>query len=203
MRYNLESITTDQVLEMLLERNIIKKTEFGYVFQTDSDGVVWSRTRAARAITSAFRYLHDRHPSMRIQRKIKEATKEYLIKWPEYEAGSTKYQQGLCDRVELMDSLLNIDLSKSTSKERKRLSACLKRFLVCKPEEREDKLRQARRYAKRRFGHLLKDQTSLSDQTSAFQPEDMSQVLQSLQPFSYHNRYDDHEDSKSYDERLN
>lgn len=203
MSYNLESITTDQVLEMMLERDIIKKTELGYVFQTDSDGVVWSLTRAARVIGSSFTHVKDRHPPKIVLKKIKEATKEYLIKWPEYESGSTKYQAGLCDRVELMDSLLDVDLSKSTAKERKRLSACLKRFLKCKPEKRDEMLMKAKLYTKCRFGHLLKDQTSPSDQTLAFQPEDMSQVLQSSGPFSYNRRDNNYEYGKSYDEALN
>lgn len=203
MSCDMNSITTDQILEMMLERDIIKKTELGYVFQTDSDGVVWSIARAARSIGSLFTHLKDRHPPKIILKKIREATKEYLIKWPEYESGSTKYQAGLCDRVELMDSLLDVDLSKSTAKERKKLSACLKRFLRCEPERRDEMLMKAKLYTKCKFGHLLKDQTSLSGQTSAFQPEDMSQVLQSLSPFSYNNRYDNCEYGKSYDQALN
>ena len=172
-------LTTSRMLELLLEHHIIKKADLGYVYQIDEDGIVFSKKRAAKAMASLFRYVTRRQAPGNYHRMIEACTREHLIKWPEYESGSAKYSRGKCDRSALMERLLDVDLSKSTSQERRLLSKSLKRFLNCVPEKREEILMKTKQYVKDRFSHLLKDEIE-DYQTSSFEPEDMTETIKLL-----------------------
>lgn len=203
MKYHkLTRVTPDRLLEILLNLGALKKTELGYRYAYDDEGRAWTKYRVGKELSTMFKYkASSRHPPYAVLRLLKKTSDEYCITWPEYSKGNPEYLPVASDRIGAIESTYGVDMNKATREER--------RFLSKKYGHRPDGQKglefdeRMRLCIKCRFGHLLKDQTSLSDQTSTFQPEDMSQVLQSLSPFSYSHRYDNHEDSKSYDETLN
>lgn len=203
MKYHkLTGVTPDRLLEIMLDLGALKKTELGYRYAYDDEGRAWTKYRVGKELSIMFKYkARSRHPPYAILRLLKKTSDEYCITWPEYSKGNPEYLSVASDRVGAIESTYGVDMSKATRDEQ--------RFLSKKYGHRPDGQKglefdeRMRLCIKCRFGHLLKDKTSLSGQTSAFQPEDMSQVLQSLSPFSYNHRDDNYQYGKSYDEALN
>lgn len=203
MKYHkLTGVTPDRLLEIMLSLGALKKTELGYKYAYDDEGRAWTKYRVGKELSILFKYkARSRHPPYAVLRLLKKTSDEYCITWPEYSKGNPEYLSVASDRVGAIESTYGVDMSKATREEQ--------RFLSKKYGHRPDGQKglefdeRMRLCIRSRFEHLLKDQTSPSDQTLAFQPEDMSQVLQSLSPFSYNRRDNNYEYGKSYDEALN
>lgn len=203
-RHKSDRISEDDMLSKMLELGMIVKSDSGYVASYKEDLSLWSRRKASKVLSEEFGYRRrTHHTPVAFLRKFDRVSKENLIKWPEGCGGDRRFYPRLCYSVYDAEETLGIDLNKCDRTLRLRIGKRWSKIQRINVDKQAAIERYRQTLMTKNPEIFVNTKFHHSDQTSSFQPEDMSQVLQSLSPFSYSHRYDNHEDSKSYDETLN
>lgn len=112
--------SVEDVLEFLLERNIVaeKNSGVGYIYEYHENTFrYWSKNEA---VTELSKYMGYGQRSKAGRRLVDNCTEEYCIEWPSL---GRHWEENMYTKLDLMEEISGVDLSRITNKTYHELSS--------------------------------------------------------------------------------